>query len=224
MKYFQRPDGTVVSYSNEVIRKSDLKDVIVYDDYIKVQKTEKKQVDDNIYRTLENGEVELILEWKKEIDVPIFKKEKIKKPVLEIDWFDDEWNEKFVKKEKIEIVDIPVMEIKKVEKRIDPNWTTTIIDDDYLEITEKDFYKILRSRKETQSEKEIDRKEAQEIIYNKKYFVNITTENDRKVAVVHDASTADQNVEIEYDPERWDKFFDTIDEAKKYAEEINSAK
>ena len=54
--------------------------------------------------------------------------------------------------------------------------------------------------------------------------MNITTENNKKVAVVHDASTADQNVEIEYDPERWDKFFDTIDEAKKYAEEINSAK
>jgi hypothetical protein len=49
--------------------------------------------------------------------------------------------------------------------------------------------------------------------------VNITTKGKKKIATIHDAKTNSLE-SIELDEERGDKFFDTIEEAQKYADSI----
>lgn len=130
---------------------------------------------------------------------------------------DSEDHKEEVSKLKNTLSDLKKMAIQKIE---DANKKRQSIMSKY----EKDCDKIFCQKWETQAEKEVDRKEAQEVIFKGQFFVNIITENGKKVATIHDAKSAYQNIALELDEERGDKFFDTIDEAKKYAEEINSAK
>jgi len=54
---------------------------------------------------------------------------------------------------------------------------------------------------ETQSEKETDKKEAQEIILSGQYIVNISSKGKKKIATIFDAKTANADG-VEFDAER----------------------
>lgn len=69
---------------------------------------------------------------------------------------------------------------------------------------------------ETQEEKTLDRDLLQKAFEEWfTYFVNITTEDWKKYAVLHDVEEAIK-VWMEYDKERWDRIFDNKKEAEEY--------
>jgi hypothetical protein len=75
---------------------------------------------------------------------------------------------------------------------------------------------------ESKEEKQEDRTElekARDAWF--KYFVNITTEDNAKRAVIHDIDVAIATM-IEFDAERWDMLFEDEEQAQKYAKEFNS--
>lgn len=74
------------------------------------------------------------------------------------------------------------------------------------------------SLKESDSEKEIDK---EEVLISWRYLVNITSKGKKKVATIYDSTISDPNTSIEYDEERWDKWFKTIEEAQEYANTFN---
>lgn len=86
-----------------------------------------------------------------------------------------------------------------------------------LDEFEKQEIKFLSS--ETQSEKETDKKE---VLISWRYLVNITSKGKKKVATIYDSTTSDPNTSIEYDEERGDRWFNTIEEAEAYAKTFNS--
>lgn len=75
---------------------------------------------------------------------------------------------------------------------------------------------------ETQEEKTLDRDLLQKAFEEWfTYFVNITTEDWKKYAVLHDVENAIK-LWMEYDKERWDMIFDNKKEAEEYVEKINA--
>lgn len=78
----------------------------------------------------------------------------------------------------------------------------------------RDFY-------ESTSEKEVDIKEAQEILLSGQYIVNISTKGKKTIATIHDAKTANDSG-IEFDTERGDINTDNIDIAEKYKSIVES--
>ena len=90
--------------------------------------------------------------------------------------------------------------------------------------------------KELQSKKELDEIEQAELefldwtfdekrlasswLIGKRFLVNITSKGKKKIATIHDSTTA--NGEIELDEDRWDKWFNSLEEAQEYANTFNS--
>lgn len=72
---------------------------------------------------------------------------------------------------------------------------------------------------ETPEEKEVDIQEAQEILLSGQYIVNITTKDKKKVANIVKNISWDF---LELDEDRWDRGFNSLEEAEKYANTFNS--
>ena len=72
---------------------------------------------------------------------------------------------------------------------------------------------------ETAVDKEVDIQEAQEILLSGQYIVNITTEDKKKKATVIELNPSD-GVELDFD--RWDRWFNSLEEAEVYANTFNS--
>jgi hypothetical protein len=126
------------------------------------------------------------------------------------------WYEEVLKDHNKSLEDIEVKYKKLQEKEIDKflSW--------FEKIDDKEFYSQCTVQ-EDQKEKSQDLSEAQEVIFKGQFLVNITTKGKKKIATIHDAKTTSLE-SIELDEERGDKFFDTIEEAQKYADSINSKK
>jgi len=89
--------------------------------------------------------------------------------------------------------------------------------DKEIKTIEDKIYAEQNSPKESEEEKQADRtklEEARDAWF--KYFVNITTEDNAKHAVIHDIDVAIATM-LEYNSERWDNAFYTKEEAEKYA-------
>jgi len=104
--------------------------------------------------------------------------------------------------------------IKTNSSSVDLKWFENISADEHM-------FSVLKS-KETSTEKEVDIKEANNIILSWRYLVNINWKGKKKVAIVHDSKNTPEWTLIEYDEERWDIHIDSIDIANKYAEIINN--
>ena len=83
---------------------------------------------------------------------------------------------------------------------------------------EKEEIRFLTS--ETSEEKIIDVQEAKEILISGRYLVNISNKGKKKIATIHDSTTA--ATAVEYDPERGDITTDNIDIAEKYKTIVES--
>lgn len=93
--------------------------------------------------------------------------------------------------------------------------------DNEIKAIEDKIYAEQNAPKESEEEKQEDRTElekARDAWF--KYFVNITTEDNAKRAVIHDIDVAIATM-IEFDAERWDNAFYTKEEAEKYIKEFN---
>ena len=93
--------------------------------------------------------------------------------------------------------------------------------DNEIKAIEDQIYAEQNSPKESEEEKQADRTElekARDAWF--KYFVNITTEDGAKHAVIHDIDVAIATM-LEYDKPRWDEAFYTKEEAEKYIKEFN---
>ena len=105
--------------------------------------------------------------------------------------------------------------VRQAYPKID-NEIKAIEDKIYAEEFAKQQYPI-----ESEDQKILDRENLQEAKENGfKYFVNITTEDWQKHAVIHDIDIAIATM-IEFDSERWDNAFYTKEEAEKYISTFN---
>lgn len=157
-----------------------------------------------IYQTKKETKVDKVIDADgKEV---ILRTYEVETPIL-----DEKWNP--IIKEKVrEIV------------RYNPydDWYT-IISDDSVVISEEEFHNaILNLNRETNKEKDIDRKEANDILLSWRFLVNINWKGKKKVATVHDSKTTPEWTLIEYDEERGDINTDNIDIANKYADIVNN--
>lgn len=208
----------LIIISWEYVKKSQLKPLIKYDDFVEQNIYQEKIVENEITST--NKDWEKVIVHKEQIKtlVPIMQEKVIKSKKL-IEWEKNNWNKTFTEIEIEETILVPKTEKVMVEKVYNPNPSCIVVDDDYFEINEEEYQKIsIWFWKEKPQEKSTDQKQAQEVIFKGQFLVNITTKGKKKIATIHDAKTADENASIELDEERGDKSFDTIEEAKAYAE------
>lgn len=93
-----------------------------------------------------------------------------------------------------------------------------------IKISEKDFLEKLSIDEKQSIETyntniSIREKQLADDILAKNYLVNITTKGKKLLATIHDSKTTAED--IEYDEDRGDKFFETLEEAQKYADTFN---
>ena len=86
---------------------------------------------------------------------------------------------------------------------------------DKKEKTDNEKSELIFLQQESNTEKETDRQEAQEILLSGQYIVNITNKGKKKIATIHDAKTASADG-IEFDTERWDINTSDIKVAEEY--------
>lgn len=218
MIYYKNSNNNIacVSWDKSVTQSEYNKAQIYYDDFVRIQKTEKVEIDSSTYRTDEKWEKHVVVKNTSTVEVPLFETS-----IQLVERVDEEWNIVKVKEE----IKQPLFETIKVSKVYNPYEWYTIIPDDAMLITEIEFEnekkKLLKS-KESTSEKEVDKKEANDILLSWRFLVNINWKGKKKVATVHDSKTTPEWTLIEYDEERGDINTDNIDIANKYADIVNN--